>query len=271
MIPVFLIKPFLDLASSVWAKSEEQWIDDAPRAEDIAMLKKEAEEDSSIDTVNFRKEVLKMWTSKQNCVELKVRELPQRTRVVFLGTSEQWSKIPWALWARLFQAIGNPVGRILFYAHPSQRFFPAPETQIGPDNINGGYTNICSQERIVIYRYEEATRVLLHELLHTACLDTEKQVEDLEAHTEAWAELFLCAILSKGSLNSFRTFWKQQCLWIKAQVQELDRLNVKGPESYAWRYTTGKSLVLYKLGFIKDYKDALPQPGLRFTTPQWPL
>jgi hypothetical protein len=266
MIPVFLINPFLDLASSVWARSEEQWIDDAPRDEDIYMLRKEAEEDSSIDTVNFRKEVLKMWSSREG-VELKVRELPERTRVVFLGTAEQWSNIPWALWARLFQAIGNPVGRILFYAHPSKRFFPEPGSTIGPDNINGGYTNICSQERIVIYRYEEATRVLLHELLHTACLDTEKQVEDLEAHTEAWAELFLCAILSKGSLSRFRSLWKEQCVWIKAQVQELEKWDA----SYAWRYTIGKSFVLKKLGFLEDCKDALPQPGLRFTTPQWPL
>ena len=266
MIPVFLINPFLDLASSVWARSEEQWIDDAPRDEDIDMLKKEAEGDSSIDTVNFRKEVLKMWSSREG-VELKVRELPERTRVVFLGTAEQWSKIPWTLWARLFQAIGNPVGRILFYAHPSKRFFPEPGSTIGPDNINGGYTNICSQERIVIYRYEEATRVLLHELLHTACLDTEKQVEDLEAHTEAWAELFLCAILSKGNPNRFRSLWKQQCVWIKAQVQELEKWDT----SYAWRYTIGKSFVLKKLGFLEDCKDALPQPGLRFTTPLWPL
>ena len=74
MIPVFLIKPFLDLASSVWAKPEERWVDHAAREEDIAMLKKEAEGESSIDTVNFRKEVLKMWASKRGGVELKVRE-----------------------------------------------------------------------------------------------------------------------------------------------------------------------------------------------------
>jgi len=273
MVPVFLIKPFLDMASSVWAMPEEQWINDAVTKDDIAMLKNEAKGDSSIDKVNFRQQMLDMWYSKRG-IELKVRELPGRARVVFLGTEEQWSKIPWALWSRIFQAIGHPIGRVLFYAHPSQRFFPAAGSQIGPENINGGYTNICSKERIVIYRYEEATRVLLHELLHTACFDKEKSVEDLEAHTEAWTELFLCAILSMGRLTSFRALWKQQCHWIYRQCAFLET-SVKTPADYAWRYITGKRDILRGLGFLLEELGQGLEPGPelspRFTTPEWPL
>jgi len=269
MIPAFLMKPFLDMASSVWAMPREPLIDDSPTKEDIDLLKHEAEGDSIIDKVNFRKQVLQMWTSKQ--VVLKVRELPGRTRVVFLGTEDQWQKIPWDLWSRIFQAIGHPVGRVLFYAHPSERYYPSTKEKIQAENINGGYTNLCSQERIVIYRFEEATRVLLHELLHTACFDKEKPVEDLEATTEAWTEIFLCALLSKGHSHSFGKFWKQQCQWIQTQCADLEtRWSIQGPQDYVWRYTIGKRAVLEGLGFFKKVANG-NQPGLRFTTPEWAL
>jgi len=190
-----------------------------------------------------------------------------------LGTSDQFANIPWALWARIFQGIGHPIGRILFYGHPSERFFPSPGEPVGPENVNGGYTNLCSQERIVIYRYEEATRVLLHELLHTACFDKEKEVEDLEASTEAWTEIFLCALLSKGKSGAFSSLWLKQCKWIHAQCEMLEKSGtVNGPKDYAWRYINGKRNVLYGLGFLK--KCSGPVVGKltpRFTTPEWPI
>jgi hypothetical protein len=271
MVPVFLKMPFLDMASSVWAMPEEQWIDDSATKEDIEMLKKEATGDSMIDKVNFRQQVLDMWSSK--AVDLFVKELPGRTRVVFLGTQEQFQGIKWPLWARIFQAIGHPIGRILFYGHPSERYFAKPGETFGPENVNGGYTNLCSQERIVIYRYEEATRVLLHELLHTACFDKEKGVEDLEANTEAWTELFLCALLSKGKSGAFSNMWLRQCMWIQGQCQILEEGGtVNGPHDYAWRYINGKRDILYGLGFLKKCNGALPvRLTPRFTTPEWPI
>lgn len=272
MAPAFLFlrNPFLDMASSVWAMPEEQWIGDSPTEADIELLYKEARGVSAIDEVNFRQQMIDKWKAKE--VELKVKELPGRTRVVFLGTEEQWQHVPWVLWARIFQAIGHPIGRILFYAHPSGRFFNSSESKpLGPENINGGYTNLCSQERIIIYRYEEATRVLLHELLHTACFDKEKGVEDLEAHTEAWTELMLCAILSKGKGGSFNRLWKQQCRWIYRQCDKLQN-TVRGPEDYAWRYITGKRDVLKSLGFLEDCKEPIQvEMSPRFTTPEWPI
>jgi len=271
MIPAFLRNPFLDMASSVWAMPEEQWIGDSPTEADIQLLYKEAQQGSAIDEVNFRQQMIDTWKAKE--VDLKVRELPGRTRVIFLGTEEQWQGVPWTLWARIFQAIGHPIGHILFYAHPSGRFFNSGKSSrpLGPENVNGGYTNLCSQERIVIYRYEEATRVLLHELLHTACFDKEKSVEDLEAHTEAWTEVLLCAILSKGKGGSFNKLWAQQCRWIYHQCRELHD-TVKGPADYAWRYITGKRDVLRNLGFLEDCKEPIKvKLSPRFTTPEWPI
>lgn len=269
MVPTFLKLPFLDMASSIWAMPEEQWIDDTATKEDIHMLKQEAKGDSIIDKVNFRKEMLNMWHSKTDGVELFVKELPGRTRVVFLGTPGQFTKIPWQLWARIFQGIGHPIGRILFYGHPSERFFPQAGHPVGAENVNGGYTNLCSQERIVIYRYEEATRVLLHELLHTACFDKDKDVEDLEASTEAWTEIFLCALLSKGKSPVFSSLWLKQCRWIHAQCTLLEG-TVKGPQDYAWRYINGKRDVLDRLGFLKKCNGTLlSEVTPRFTTPEW--
>ena len=257
------------MASSIWAMSEEQWIDDTATKDDIDMLIKEAKGDSIIDRVNFRQQMLDRWHSKE--VDIFVKELPGRTRVVFLGTQEQFTRIQWDLWARIFQGIGHPIGRILFYGHPSERFFPESGKPVEAEHVNGGYTNLCSQERIVIYRYEEATRVLLHELLHTACFDKEKGVEDLEANTEAWTELFLCAILSKGKSGTFSSLWLKQCMWIKAQCTILEG-SVNGPQDYAWRYINGKRDILYGLGFLKTSNGALPvKVSPRFTTPEWPI
>lgn len=269
MVPAFLTKPFLDMASSTWAMSKEQWIEDAPSSDDVGLLLDESEKTSGIDEVNFRKQVVTMWKKKD--VELRVNVLPGRTRIVFLGTSEQFQKVPWELWSRIFQAIAHPIQRVLFYAHPSERFFPFSAKTIQAENINGGYTNLCSQELIVIYRFEEATRVLLHELLHTACFDKEKDTVSLEANTEAWTEILLCAILSKGYPRTFAKLWKQQCQWIQSQALELERKwSVHGPESYPWRYMNGKMDVLVSMGFMVKCKE-LDKVGLRFTTPEWAL
>jgi hypothetical protein len=213
--------------------------------------------------------MIEKWEQKK--VKLKVKELPGRTRVVFLGTETQWSQIPWPLWARIMQAIGHPVGYILFYAHPLNRSFPSGSSlNIGASNINAGYSYICQKSLVVIYRFEEATRVLLHELLHTACFDSEKQVVDLEVSTEAWTELFLCALLSEGSKPKFNKLWKQQCSWIEAQTKLLrSKYNVNGPQDYAWRYLVGKHESLKSMGYMEKCHVFRGQIGLRFTTTEW--
>jgi len=268
MPPAFLIKPFLDMASSVWAMPEEQWIDDSPISRDIELLKKEASEESAIDDINLRKKMIDKWKAKE--ATIRVRELPGRTRLIFLGTDEQWSQIPWALWARIMQAIAHPIGHILFYAHPMQREFPDADNTIRALNINGGYSFLCAQSLVVIYRFEEATRVLLHELLHTACFDSEKNTVDLEESTEAWTELLLCAILSKGSSVKFNRLWLKQCAWIQAQTKRLQvDHNVNSADDYAWRYTCGKHEELKKMGFMVKCKSYSGKVSLRFTTPEW--
>ena len=267
--PSFLMKLLLALAHTVWDMPEEYWIDDSPRLRDTELLEEQAAGESNIDDMNLRSEMVAKWRKGE--VVLRVKELPGRTRVVFLGTDAQWSQIPWVLWAKLFQAIGHPVGHVLFYAHPLLRNFPEnPKKPIEAKNINAGYSFICEQQVVVIYRFEEATRVLLHELLHTACFDKGLPVELLEANTEAWTEVFLCAILSKGIAKRFKKLWSQQCAWIEAQTRLLrETWSVKGPSDYAWRYTIGRHEVLIKKGFMMPGSQISGPVGLRFTTPEW--
>jgi len=257
------------MASTVWAMPEEQWIEDSPILRDTLLLEKEALGESTIDEKNLREEMIQKW--KLGEVTLRVKELPGRTRLVFLGTDSQWKEIPWRFWSRILQAIGHPIGHILFYAHSLQREFPSNSTDtIKASNINAGYSYLCQQSLVVIYRFEEATRVLLHELLHTACFDKEKSIVFLEASTEAWTELLLCALLSKGSLSKFNHLWKKQCTWIKAQTKLLqDSYNVKDPSDYAWRYTVGKQDILESMGYMETCKVYTGSIGLRFTTPEW--
>ena len=274
--PAFWKEPFLDLAKSIWSMPSEVWIEDTPSLEDIELLKKEAEGISNIDHVNLRAEMISMWKDSNLGIDLRVNELPGRTRVLFLGTPAQWNMVPWAFWSRIFQAIGHPVKTTLFYAHPSLRSFPKQYGQaIQADNINAGYSYLCKQDIVVIYRFEEATRVLLHELLHTACFDSGLQTVYLEASTEAWTELFLCALLSKGSLKQFNLLWKQQCAWIRAQTHTLEsNWNVRKPSDYAWRYIKGKQEFLKEKGYFENCildKNILSmdQVRLRFTSPTW--
>jgi hypothetical protein len=271
MAPAFWKEPFLDMATNVWAMPEEQWIGDSPRQEDIEILRREAAGESNIDDGNLLGEMIRAWERGE--AELHVRELPGRTRLVFLGTQGQLDQIPWLLWTRIFQAIGHPVGYTLLYANPKKRDFPSVAGEpIAAKHMNAGYSFICQKHTVVVYRFEEATRVLLHELLHTACFDSELPVEALEASTEAWTEVLLCALLSKGKRATFMRMWKQQVSWILAQTAYLESTwAIKTPADYAWRYTVGRHAILVEKGFMKSFKvlPAVTGLSLRFTTPAW--
>jgi hypothetical protein len=103
---------------------------------------------------------------------------------------------------------------------------------------------------------EEATRVLVHEILHAACCDPQGAPLPMkEANTETWAELLLVALLSKGSEREGKRLWGIQSQWIANQNAILrNRFGIESPEDYAWRYTLGREEVLESL------KISLPEP-----------
>jgi hypothetical protein len=143
--------------------------------------------------------------------------------------------------------------KIFFLANRSLRQFPSEDEPITPENINGGYTYRCDPETIVIYRAEDATRVLIHELQHSCCLDNpENGVDIIEAETEAWAELFYVAIISQGKKYIFKDLIQRQSEWMIKQNRKV-RQHMMGPNTmeFPWRYTIGKEEVWERWGILR--------------------
>lgn len=160
---------------------------------------------------------------------------------------------PWEEWSQIVQWFGPAIRgekwRIFWFPAHIQRILPEKGHEVGPENINGGYCYPCNPHIIVVYRYEEASRVLIHELLHAACTDPpDASLPIKEATTETWAELLLVALCSKGQRRSAERLWKLQSQWIANQNHTLEIYHhVKTIEDYAWRYTVGRKEILDSL------------------------
>jgi hypothetical protein len=177
---------------------------------------------------------------------------------------------PWKLWWRIIR-IFNVNADVLIFAHPKKRIAPPKGHDITQAHVNGGMTDRCNPKSIVIYRLEEVTRVLIHELFHASCSDPyTKDTPHIEADTEAWAEIILCAITAKGDAQVWAKYMKQQITWTLRQAATLrDTYSVQTPSHYAWRYIIGKIDVWKMLGL---HIQTIPLPGqyiqtksLRFT------
>ena len=71
----------------------------------------------------------------------------------------------------------------------------------------------------------------------------------VEADTEAWAEIALCALAARGREDNFRRIWKAQASYAASMgIMLANSYSVKGPGDYAWRYTIGKLNVWDQLG-----------------------
>ena len=145
--------------------------------------------------------------------------------------------------------------QIYLYASQVKRILPN-DGPISAEHLNGGYTFPCKSDCIVIYRYEEATRVMIHELLHASCTDDfTKSVEFREASTELWAELFLVALLSKGNINLAEKLWKIQDHYIQDLNSTVYNYHhTKTPQDYGARYTILREGVLNDLRIPLDSK-----------------
>jgi hypothetical protein len=195
---------------------------------------------------------------KEGRVSLDCRENGQARVLAFLPPG---THVPWAVWGRIFKWFGpSPTGEpwlIVWYASEKQREFPEEGHELAAEHVNGGYTYRCSTRGIFIYRIEEATRVLIHEMFHASCLDS--HVESLphrEAYTETWAELLLIAVLAQGSTARALTLWKKQAQWIAdTNKRASSKHGSHDASDYAWRYLNGREEVFRQLGI------QLPSPS----------
>ena len=166
---------------------------------------------------------------------------------------------------------GHPPFTVFFLANTHLRTFPSGTKAITATNINGGYTYPCNRETIVIYRAEDATRVLLHELMHSCCLDNhDNGVDRVEAETEAWAELIYIAILSQGKKKEFDELLRLQSEWMRQQNRKVKE-HMRDPESmeFPWRYTIGKEDMWRKWNILCELRRPFVSVGnsLRLTYP----
>lgn len=149
------------------------------------------------------------------------------------------------LFARILQSMGTEKAYTIYHflSHAKRRFPPIGQP-VDREHINGGYCMACKPETIVIYRAEDAVRVLIHELQHAACCDFQEPVPFVEAKTEAWAELIYAMFMAITNRISPAKAWSIQSGWSVGQNNKLRRYyDVLGPQAYAWRYTVGKEEV----------------------------
>jgi hypothetical protein len=228
-----------------------RWQPDKPSQEELKVFQTEATRDSIFDPMNLRRN---LWSTTESGKGIILCKSCLYARVLWIQPSDSELEPPWGIWGRLFQWLGPASSQGLkwtvywFPAH-MKRILPPKGHEVGPVNLNGGYCFPCNPLSIVVYRYEEATRVLLHEILHAACTDPpDASLPWKEATTETWAELFLVALCSRGEYKDAAKLWSLQSQWIANQNSTLQTIyNVHSEKDYAWRYTCGREFVLENL------------------------
>ena len=193
--------------------------------------------------------------------------------IVIFDDPKQANDIPWGLWGRILRMYtehGHPPFTVFFLANTHLRTFPSGTKAITSTNINGGYTYPCNRETIVIYRAEDATRVLLHELMHSCCLDNhDNGVDRVEAETEALAELVYIEFLSQGKKKEFDELLRLQSEWMKQQNRKVkEHMRDPGSMEFPWRYTIGKEDMWRKWNILQERRPhVLVGNSLRLTCP----
>jgi hypothetical protein len=235
---------------------------------DLLYIFKTASEDDPFDTNGLKKESASAIGAGRATVLKSVCALGE---ILVVSFKESPLKPQWNTWWRAVRLLSpkKPV-RILIFGHPKERIAPPPPQRIEPAHVNGGMAMRCDPQTIVLYRKEEVTRVLLHELLHASCSDPyHKDTPQIEADTEAWAEMLLCAMAARGRPQGWVRHMYEQIAWAVKQASALQTVyRVYSPKDYAWRYLIGRLDVWRALGlqvpFPQQSKTVIR--SLRFTT-----
>jgi hypothetical protein len=250
-----LLSTVLDRIKKEFELPEVEWENTEIKKEDLRFLDKECNKDSEFDPLNKRKTLFNEMAQGKAAAAMSKCEYGQILAV--FENINQLAEVPWDLWGRILRLFSEPWRKpfkVFFLANTNLREFPPNSEPIKPQNINGGYTYRCDPETIVIYRAEDATRVLIHELQHSCCLDKpENGVDIVEAETEAWAELFYLAIVSQGKKIIFNDMLKRQSEWMKKQNTKVKK-HMADPNSmeFPWRYTIGKEGVWRRWNILSD-------------------
>lgn len=252
-----------------YLKNEPRWLPSELSQEDMSFLEKECNQDSEFDPLRTRQTMHSKL--KKGEVPYEVLVCPYGQVVAVYEKEDQRKDVPWGIWARilrLYTEDGKKPFKVYFLASSHLRIKPHIGKKIEPVHINGGYTYPCNHETIMIYRAEDATRVLLHELMHSSCMDHhEHGVDRVEAETEAWAELLYIGFLSQGNRVRFNHLHQLQSDWIQSQNQEVAK-HVKKPMDFPARYTLEKERVWREWNILLPYANTIKAGhSLRLTAP----
>lgn len=216
--------------------------------EEFTKIRDECQEISQFDEANLRKIMFERAFYKRDAT-YKVYQSPQAKIIAVFDTPEQEQQVPWDMWWRTLRMFyrGRPF-TIVFLAHPMKRKAPAKHMPFQPVHINGGYTYPCNTNFVCVYRAEDATRVLIHELFHASCSDTMADGIDLvEAKTEAWAELIYAGCLAHGGRPDMMKNIRRQSDWMRTQnaIIKHHHMVSKGEDKheFPWKYTIGKEQI----------------------------
>jgi len=251
------------------------WVRDQPSQEDIDHIIKEGTDPSPFDPLRLKKAML---DDLRNGKAQLICRRSSLAKVLLVIHPSNANKFPWRLWGKIFQAFGKPIKdapfwRVVVFANPTPRVFPQLGVEPGPENVNGGYAYPGNPKSVVIYRLEECSRVLVHELLHAAGTDSmENSIEERESLTETWAEIFLIAVQSEGHPRKAAALWKTQRQWVADQEHILEKEHgVNNSTNYASRYTTERRKVFEGLGLSLPVPSPAPRKALnnslQFTHP----
>jgi hypothetical protein len=232
--------------AQILKKPQPQWIQEKPSEQDLQWLKQEAQAEPKFDTLGAKSTIWQGYL--QGTYELVCKTCPYGKVLTFVRKGSK-DPTPWSTWARIFQMFGPHGWRVGFFPSEFKRILPTLGQPLGPEHVNGGYAMPCHPNTIIIYRKEEATRVLIHELFHAACCDRDLCLEEKEAETESWAELVLIAFIAKGDKQKARALFQKQLHWMGENHATLITFyNIKGPDDYVWRYTIGREESYMRLG-----------------------
>jgi hypothetical protein len=216
----------------------------------MSAIQRECTTQNEIDTANMRYYIYN-HAFVQGKAPVLCRRSAHGTLIVALESAEQQDEVPWETWfriLRLFHKTKHITALVL--ARMLERIAPSIHHPIKPVHINGGSTYSCSPETICVYRAEDATRVLIHELFHAMCSDDHREgVDWVEAKTEAWAEVIHAIILAKGKRTSAVNGIKKQLQWMEIQNHGIrsGHMQTTAPSEFPWRYTIGKEIVFRRI------------------------
>lgn len=153
-----------------------------------------------------------------------------------------------------------------------KRLFPKKNELISEKHINGGYTYL-SNHTIYVYRLEEFSKVLIHELLHNTYLQTQWSSNDLkpfymllqlseqftllpaEAIVEFWAMYHQLKFIEKEKKIPFERLYQDELEWSLSQTKRL--LNYRKKYVPKWmEETNALSYIYFKTCFwyfIQDF------------------